>query len=143
MNGDHCMILMFSSMQAWADAVETDATFMVFTCGKRERIAIRHRQSQTLYLSDLIDPVQMKEPGYRQMYLGLIVAAIKDHLGMVDQKEILDARPSKLKEPLGDPGFYNSMKDKATRRKRRRLDPELELTSLEMDNKARFIFLSV
>ncbi|KAH9474862.1 Serine/threonine-protein kinase pak-1 [Psilocybe cubensis] len=121
--------------KGWANAVESDVTFILFTCGKLERIAIRHRQSQTLYLSDLIDP--MRTPGYRQIHLGLTIAAIKDRLAMLDQEELSNQRPLKRKTPPPqNPIVYNSMKDKATRRKRRKLDPELELTSEGMDKKA-------
>ncbi|PPQ86191.1 hypothetical protein CVT25_006934 [Psilocybe cyanescens] len=123
--------------KAWARAVETDATFIVFSCGRLERIGIRHRESQTLYLSDLINPAQWKDPGYCQMHLGLVLAATKDRMAMLDQKEISVPRPFKRKKELStNPAHYNSMKDKATRRKRRKLNPELEVTSLEMDKKA-------
>ncbi|KAH9474857.1 Mitogen-activated protein kinase kinase 5 [Psilocybe cubensis] len=120
--------------KAWIDAVHTDATFIVFSCGRQERIAIRHRQSQTLFLSDLIDPTKI--PGYRKIHLGLTIAAIKDRLERWDPIEVENRRPSKRKEPPGYSSIYNSMKDKATRRKRRRLNPELGLTSVEMDKKA-------
>ncbi|KAH9474846.1 hypothetical protein JR316_0013314 [Psilocybe cubensis] len=120
--------------KAWVDAVDCDVTFIVFTCGKKERVAIRHRQSQTLYLSDLIDPMRM--PGYRQMHLGLTIAALKDRLAMLDQKESSNKHSSKRKTPPQDPVSYNTVKDKATRRQRRRLDPELEITTHEIDKKA-------
>ncbi|KAH9474859.1 hypothetical protein JR316_0013327 [Psilocybe cubensis] len=127
-------------INVWANAVETDATFIVFTCGRQERIGIRHRQSQTLYLSDPIDPVQMKEPGYRQMHLGLTIAAIKDRLAMLVQTEEVNQRPSKRKDIAQSFVAYNSMKDRATRRKRRKLNPELDSISLEIDKKACFTF---
>ncbi|KAF8905288.1 hypothetical protein CPB84DRAFT_1772139, partial [Gymnopilus junonius] len=36
---------------AWATAATHDSTFMIFQCGRYERIGFRHRASQTLYLS--------------------------------------------------------------------------------------------
>ncbi|KIM39107.1 hypothetical protein M413DRAFT_29667 [Hebeloma cylindrosporum] len=50
--------------RAWARAVVNDATFVIFHCGDRERIGIRHRESQTLYLSDLMDATARNEPSY-------------------------------------------------------------------------------
>ncbi|KIM39073.1 hypothetical protein M413DRAFT_235543 [Hebeloma cylindrosporum] len=63
---------------AWTRAVESDATFLVFHCGKYERIGIRHRETQTLYLSELIDP--STQECYGKMQVGLQLAIIKDLL---------------------------------------------------------------
>lgn len=109
-------------------------SFIVFSCGRSERIGIRHRETQTLYLSDLIDPTCIKE--YGQMHLGLVLAAVKDQLDKTDMKAEPKARSRKrARDSLTGPTQYNSMKDKATRRKRRRLNPDLELTSPELDRK--------
>ncbi|KAG6878275.1 hypothetical protein C0993_009633 [Termitomyces sp. T159_Od127] len=40
---------------AWTQAVEKDSSFLVLNCGTFERIAFRHRSSQTLFVSDLVD----------------------------------------------------------------------------------------
>ncbi|KAF8950923.1 hypothetical protein BDZ97DRAFT_2085183 [Flammula alnicola] len=66
--------------RTWASAVKYDATFMVFNCGTYERIGIRHRGSQTLYLSDAIDTVHCKNPKYRQLHMGLHIAILQDAL---------------------------------------------------------------
>ncbi|KAJ6614728.1 hypothetical protein B0H10DRAFT_130605 [Mycena sp. CBHHK59/15] len=42
--------------QIWAQAVKHDTTFLVLHCGNYEYIGIRHRATQTLYLSELIIP---------------------------------------------------------------------------------------
>ncbi|PPR06953.1 hypothetical protein CVT24_011015 [Panaeolus cyanescens] len=63
--------------RAWARAVETDATFMVLTCGKSERIGIRHRATNTLFLSSLIAPLS---GGYMIEHLALHAAIVKDAL---------------------------------------------------------------
>ncbi|KAG6877268.1 hypothetical protein C0992_010402 [Termitomyces sp. T32_za158] len=63
---------------AWARAVERDSSFIVFHCGTLERIAFRHRSSQTLILSDLIDIAHCKNPAYAHIHLGLFISIIDD-----------------------------------------------------------------
>ncbi|PPR02505.1 hypothetical protein CVT24_001971 [Panaeolus cyanescens] len=41
---------------AWNIAAERDATFLLVSCGTKERIGIRHRATNTLFLSDVIRP---------------------------------------------------------------------------------------
>uniref|UniRef100_A0A8H7Y6M2 Protein kinase domain-containing protein n=1 Tax=Psilocybe cubensis TaxID=181762 RepID=A0A8H7Y6M2_PSICU len=65
---------------AWADAVMHDITFIVLHCGRYERIGIRHRASQTLYLSGVIDTVNIKDPHYRKIHIGLYIATLQDAL---------------------------------------------------------------
>ncbi|PPR02506.1 hypothetical protein CVT24_001972 [Panaeolus cyanescens] len=42
--------------RAWNAAAEDDATFLLISCGTKERIGIRHRATNTLFLSDVIRP---------------------------------------------------------------------------------------
>ncbi|KAF9038444.1 hypothetical protein BJ165DRAFT_1614018 [Panaeolus papilionaceus] len=63
--------------RAWSRAVENDATFIVLNCGSKERIGIRDRSSNTLFLSDVIDPFL---PGYGAIHIGLHAAIVKDVL---------------------------------------------------------------
>ncbi|KAJ3502002.1 hypothetical protein NLJ89_g9082 [Agrocybe chaxingu] len=63
---------------AWAEAVENDSTFLTFNNGGSEYIGIRHRESQTLYLSNIIDTVNIKDPHYRKLQLGLYLAIVQD-----------------------------------------------------------------
>ncbi|KAF8893151.1 hypothetical protein CPB84DRAFT_1783295 [Gymnopilus junonius] len=65
---------------AWATATTHDSTFMIFQCGRYERIGFRHRASQTLYLSGLIDPINMEDPSYRKLHIGLHTAIVQDAL---------------------------------------------------------------
>ncbi|TFK65904.1 hypothetical protein BDN72DRAFT_900309 [Pluteus cervinus] len=62
---------------AWRVAVCKDATLIVINCGNYERIGIRHRASQTLYISDVID---LTQSGYGKLHLGLQMAIIGDAL---------------------------------------------------------------
>jgi hypothetical protein len=62
-----------------------DATF-IFHCGDRERIGIRHRESQTLYLSGLIDMTACKDPTYGEIQVGLHLTIIQDALQLQTQR---------------------------------------------------------
>ncbi|KAG6817135.1 hypothetical protein H0H87_012326 [Tephrocybe sp. NHM501043] len=63
---------------AWAQAVENDSTYIIFHCGAFERIAFRHRASQTLFFSDSIDIARCKDPGYGHIQIGLYMAILAD-----------------------------------------------------------------
>ncbi|KAF8907631.1 hypothetical protein CPB84DRAFT_1843851 [Gymnopilus junonius] len=65
---------------AWTTAATHDSSFIIFQCGRYERIGFRHRASQTLYLSGLIDPINMKDPSYRKLHIGLHIAIVQDAL---------------------------------------------------------------
>ncbi|KIM42823.1 hypothetical protein M413DRAFT_26808 [Hebeloma cylindrosporum] len=65
---------------AWAKAVVHDSTFIMLHCGRYERIGIRHRASQTLYLSGLIDTVNNRNPRYRKLQVALCSSIIQDLL---------------------------------------------------------------
>lgn len=78
----------FIVQQAWAEAVMNDTTFLIFHAGNFEYIGIRHRQSKTLYLSNLISTAHKhKSPTYNRMTVGLFLAAYKDTLA---RAKILD-----------------------------------------------------
>ena len=51
---------------------------MVLNSGNHEFICIRHRRTQTLYISELIEPSVCKEPSYGKLHVGLYLAAVKD-----------------------------------------------------------------
>ncbi|TFK66362.1 hypothetical protein BDN72DRAFT_148607 [Pluteus cervinus] len=61
----------------WRMAVEQDTTVIVINSGNHERIGIRHRGSQTLYLSDMID---LTKPGYGKLHVGILISAVDDAL---------------------------------------------------------------
>lgn len=116
--------------QAWTNAVTEDVSFIVFNSGRSERIGIRHRETQTLYLSDMIHPIRAK--GYGQIHLGLTIAALKESIDRINLKPEPDLEtqtPKRSRELVES----NGMKDKATRRKRQKLSPDVELTFLELD----------
>ncbi|PPR04493.1 hypothetical protein CVT24_013102 [Panaeolus cyanescens] len=63
--------------RAWSRAVETDATFMVFNSGETERIGIRHRATNTLFLSSWTKPFSGT---YLAIHLTLYSTIVKDAL---------------------------------------------------------------
>ncbi|KAF4604590.1 hypothetical protein EYR40_003364 [Pleurotus pulmonarius] len=66
---------------AWVTACRRDSTFIVFQCGNYERIGVRHRATQTLYLSDVIDVPNITDPGsYTELHLNLYVLILRDAL---------------------------------------------------------------
>ncbi|KAF4573544.1 hypothetical protein AB1N83_009777 [Pleurotus pulmonarius] len=107
---------------AWVTACRRDSTFIIFQCGNYERIGIRHRASQTLYLSDLISVPSIMEPGsYTKLHLGLYVSIIRDALDRATHIPQGDATP--LPQQHGQLGEVPSA--------RRQLPPEKSTTSFD------------
>ncbi|KAH9487274.1 hypothetical protein JR316_0001344 [Psilocybe cubensis] len=77
---------------AWAQAAIHDTTFMTFQCGRYERIGIRHRASQTLYLSEVIDTVNIKDPHYQKIHVGLHIAIYQDALERTRSQDIVQQK---------------------------------------------------
>ena len=73
-------------MQAWAQAVRVDGTVIVLHSGNHELVCLRHRQSQTLYVSDLIVPSTCSDPGYGKLHVGIYIAAIQDMMDRWQQR---------------------------------------------------------
>ncbi|KIM39104.1 hypothetical protein M413DRAFT_236022 [Hebeloma cylindrosporum] len=102
--------------RAWARAVENDATFIIFHCGDRERIGIRHRESQTLYLSELIDTTACKDPPYGAIQVGLHLAIMQDALQRQKQRSSHDPSSLTKKRPAehGHASVPESKRQKVT-----------------------------
>ena len=69
--------------QAWAQAVQADGTLIVLHSGNYELVCVRHRGSQTLYVSDLIEPHNFN--GYGKLHVGIFIAAIQETM---DRKKL-------------------------------------------------------
>ncbi|KAJ3502355.1 hypothetical protein NLJ89_g8926 [Agrocybe chaxingu] len=65
---------------AWNRAVVNDASFLLFHCGTYQRIGYRHRESQTLYLSELID-TRDSDPPYGTIQMGFHLVGFQDAVG--------------------------------------------------------------
>ena len=72
------------SCKAWAQAVKVDGTIIVLHSGNYEVVGLRHRDSQTLYVSDLIEPPTCRNPGYGKLHVGIYVAGVQD---TIDRKK--------------------------------------------------------
>lgn len=87
-----CIVLIWSNIkvniycQAWCKAVENDSTFIIFHCGSLEVIGIRHRATQTLYLSDPIDVNHCQLPGYGSIQMALYMSILEDAKDRVSQQ---------------------------------------------------------
>ncbi|KAJ6481948.1 hypothetical protein C8R45DRAFT_1003556 [Mycena sanguinolenta] len=96
----------------WARAIERDSTFIIFNCGNFERIGIRHRETRTLYLSDLIDVTACENPGYAKIQVGVTIALMLDTICRAKDAE--RARPPLQTSPRRSP------------RKRSRVDTQMK-----------------
>ena len=57
-------------------------------------MCVRHRGSQTLYVSDVIEPHNCVDPGYGQLHVGLYIAAIQDAIDRWRQQQSSDSSPT-------------------------------------------------
>ncbi|KAF9040223.1 hypothetical protein BDZ89DRAFT_1129141 [Hymenopellis radicata] len=87
--------------KAWVHAVRIDATAVIFDCGNFLRIGIRHRKSQTLFLSSLIDIRTCKDPSYGSLWTALHIAIASDAVKRLPLLEnaLLGKRKSTYDEP--------------------------------------------
>ena len=65
--------------------MKSDATLVIFHCGSYERIGFRHRGSQTLLLSDLIDVPGGLDPAYGRVQVGVYMVILRDVLDRIRQ----------------------------------------------------------
>ena len=75
-----------------------DTTFIIFHCGKYERIGVRHRATGTLFLSNLIDIHSCRDPGYGKIQVGLYLLIIRDAMERARVFRKLELIPSIVEE---------------------------------------------
>ncbi|KAJ3515661.1 hypothetical protein NLJ89_g1615 [Agrocybe chaxingu] len=83
----------FILQQGWAEAVLNDATFIIFTSGNLEFIGIRHRATQTLFLSSLNEVATNKETPYGLLHTALILRGYEDARERALQFDDLEKMP--------------------------------------------------
>jgi hypothetical protein len=67
---------------------------MVMHSGNHEIIGIRHRKTQTLYISDVIEPHSCSNPAYGKIQVGIYISAIQETIDRATQdKEVMDRNP--------------------------------------------------
>ncbi|KAG6849202.1 hypothetical protein H0H93_010486 [Arthromyces matolae] len=89
--------------QAWAQSVESDTTFIIFHCGNFERIGFRHRETQTLLITDLIDIPNCSKPSYGRLQAGLYLAIYQDAKARLKQQQVVDNEKPKSRRRRREP----------------------------------------
>lgn len=82
-------------------------------------MCVRHRESQTLYVSDIIHPPTCKAPAYGKLHIGIYIAAIQDAIRRMklceslpsDQRSKLPSSFAKFNKRGGDKGGRGDRKD--------------------------------
>ena len=70
--------------------VKCDSTYAVLHAGNYELLFFRNRRTQTLHISDVIEPHNIGQgtpggPGYYQIHIGLYIAAVRDAIDRARQ----------------------------------------------------------
>jgi hypothetical protein len=87
-------------IQSWAQAVRNNCTIIVLHSGNHEIIGVRHRTTQTLYVSDLVEP-HCCTPAYGKIQVGVYISAVLDALDRA--RQVADVE-EKRREVVGHPG---------------------------------------
>src|SRR6266849_9687293 len=58
---------------------------MILHSGNHEIIGIRHRETQTLYISHVIEPHSCSNPAYGKIQVGIYIAAIQETMDRATQ----------------------------------------------------------
>ncbi len=78
---------------------------MVLHSGNHEIIGIRHRETQTLYISHLIEPHSCSNPAYGKIQVGIYIAAIQETIDRVRQD--IEAREKRSRDLSADISLKN------------------------------------
>ncbi|KAK0437297.1 uncharacterized protein EV420DRAFT_1669942 [Desarmillaria tabescens] len=122
--------------RAWARAVHSDSTFIIFDCGNFLRVGVRRRKTQTLYISELVDVRDCSNPTYGKLMVAINVAILHDVIERLPHIDLSLAKGKRLhagqsrKRPR-----ENTEAAVPVRRSRRRLGEAIdEVTSEEIIN---------
>ncbi|PBK65726.1 hypothetical protein ARMSODRAFT_1087334 [Armillaria solidipes] len=117
--------------RAWAQAVNFDSTIILFDCGNYFRVGVRHRKTQTLYISNLVDVSSCSEPVYGKLMVAINLAIIRDAM---DRTALLDPLLHQNKPSLHPRKRRRATDDTApVRRSRRKLgEPNKEVEPEEI-----------
>jgi len=92
-------------MQAWAQGVRTNSTFIILHSGNYEFVCFRHRASQILYVSDILVVKHLSEPGYGKLQIGIYMATLDDafrRLALDKAREAASGAPPDERDNDGD-----------------------------------------
>ncbi|KAJ7065562.1 hypothetical protein C8F01DRAFT_1366523 [Mycena amicta] len=112
---------------AWARAVETDSTMVVFNCGNYERICVRHRETQTLYVSDLFDVTSCKDPGYIKLHVGVFLSQTLDAIARMKDAEKESSKPDRRTRKRPNPEDTPPVPNKRRRGNPKIIEPQSAL----------------
>jgi hypothetical protein len=70
---------------------------MVMHSGNHEVIGIRHHKTQTLYISDVIEPHSCSNPAYGKIQVGIYIAAVQETIDRARQD--IEARDKSARHP--------------------------------------------
>ena len=73
---------------------------MVLHSGNHEVVGIRHRKTQTLYISRVIEPHFCSNPAYGKIQVGIYIAAIQETIDRAMQD--IEASEERAREPSAD-----------------------------------------
>jgi hypothetical protein len=78
---------------------------MVLHSGNHEIVGIRHRETQTLYISHVIEPHSCSNPAYGKIQVGIYIAAIQETMDRARQD--IEAREKRVRDPPADISVKN------------------------------------
>ena len=90
------ILMTINILQAWAQAVRHDSTLIILHSGNYEFVGVRHRKTQTLYLSNMIDVAKDDSPAYGKLHVGIYIAALRDAINRVSQRSGAPGQPSDM-----------------------------------------------
>ena len=87
---------------------------MILHSGNHEIIGIRHRETQTLYISNVIEPHSCSNPAYGKIQVGIYIAAIQETIDRARQ----DIEAREKSSPEGQTRFTKRNKVSGPKGKR-------------------------
>ncbi|KAK0490414.1 hypothetical protein IW261DRAFT_1555550 [Armillaria novae-zelandiae] len=118
--------------RAWARAVHSDSTFIIFDCGNFLRVGVRRRKTQTLYISELVDVLHCSNPNYGKLMVAINVAILHD---VIERLPLLEPSLAKGKRRHAGKSrkrpWDNAEAPSPVRRSRRKLEETLNEMSPE------------
>jgi hypothetical protein len=110
--------------QAWSQSVRQNTTLLVLHAGNYEYVCIRHRETQTLYISDILHIPFLKDPGYGKVQIGIYITALEDALRRFTLDNLSDSSGTRKKPAKKRPATNNSG-GRSKKRQRTIYDPEV------------------
>lgn len=79
--------------------VNNDATYLVISSGNLEIIAMRNRETQTMYLSPILEPPEDTDIPHTKLMTSLFITAYRDAIDRAIQMNTMTASPRKTWSP--------------------------------------------